>query len=266
MKLKLRLIIWFIVISILLITIFYKKRNVENFSYNDTKLIKTLCQTYHTKSKIPQKVYDNIKKYLPGFKHIIFDDNECLDFLKNFDKKYQDKLNKKSTENIFKKLKINAHKADLFRYCYLYENGGLYADIKTEFIKPVESFIKNPDYLYISFCLKKKTDEYKCIYQGVIYSKPKSEILFEQIKYILDNYNSDNYLIYVNYFYEYLSNNSKTKLKPELNIINNENVYIFIENSYPIEKCKKYDRYGYCSFIDDKNINIIKTRFNEYPW
>ena len=32
------------------------------------------------------------------------------------------------------------------------------------------------------------------------------------------------------------------------------------------KKCKKKDRYGVCSNIYDKGENIIKTRYDDYPW
>ena len=53
-----------------------------------------IYQTYKNKDLIPQKVYDNIKKYAPEYKHIIYDDNECINFIKeNFGDELVDLFN-----------------------------------------------------------------------------------------------------------------------------------------------------------------------------
>ena len=44
---------------------------------------KIIYQTYGVKSKVPNKVYDNILEYVPEYEHIIYDDNKCIKFLKN---------------------------------------------------------------------------------------------------------------------------------------------------------------------------------------
>ena len=73
--------------------------------------------------------------------------------------------------DVFKQLN-GPHKADLFRYCYLYINGGLYLDIKIELIKPLSEIFKNPNILYIPIC-----ESGKCIFQAVI-SSPKKILYF----------------------------------------------------------------------------------------
>ena len=116
---------------------------------------KVIIQTYHDKSKIPQKVYENIKKYAPNYKHIVFDDSQCIKFLKiYYGNKYVEKFNS------FEK---GAHKADLFRYCYLYKFGGIYIDIKTELVKNLDSIIQKNFNFYSVLSKNKNT-----VYQGII--------------------------------------------------------------------------------------------------
>src|SRR5665647_135588 len=134
---------------------------------------KIIFQTYHDKSKIPTKVYDNIKKYAPEYKHVVYDDNEIIQFLsKNFEKKVVDK---------FKEL-TGAHKADLFRYCVLYVYVGIYLDIKTELIGPIDKIFKDQNEIdiYSVLAIKKGT-----VYQGIIATHPKNDFFLSLIDYIL---------------------------------------------------------------------------------
>ena len=48
-----------------------------------------IYQCFHNKKYIPNKVYDNIKKYASKYKHIIYNDDECLEYIKN---NYDDKV------------------------------------------------------------------------------------------------------------------------------------------------------------------------------
>jgi mannosyltransferase OCH1-like enzyme len=80
--------------------------------------------TWHTKD-LPVKMQENVNKLKeinPRFEVIIFDDNDCYNFIKtNFDE---------SVLNAFTNLVPGAYKADLWRLCVLYINGGYYLDIK----------------------------------------------------------------------------------------------------------------------------------------
>ena len=245
------------------INILEKFTNLNNNRKNN-EIIKKLCQTYHSKSKIPKKVFQNIKKFLPDFEHIVFDDNDCLKFMKNFDNKYSKiELNNKSTVESFKIQKINAHKADLFRYCYLYENGGLYADIKTIFIKPIEDLKLKKNIFYSVIDLSGTA-----IYQGVIYSPPKNKIFLDNIKFILDNPNPP-YRTYINYLYESLKKHSiNNNLTPGFNKMKDiPNIYLFQEQNFNKEECEnKLDRYNFCCYITDKKNKIIRTRYSDFPW
>jgi hypothetical protein len=53
----------------------------------NTDIPNKIIRTYHSKNKIPEKVYDNIKEYAPKARPIVFEHNECIDFLKeHFDR------------------------------------------------------------------------------------------------------------------------------------------------------------------------------------
>jgi mannosyltransferase OCH1-like enzyme len=83
-----------------------------------------IYQTWYTKN-LPIKMKENIEKLKranPEFEHYLFDDNDCREFIKDkFDK---DVLMAYDT------LIPGAYKADLWRLCILYVNGGIYIDVK----------------------------------------------------------------------------------------------------------------------------------------
>jgi len=90
-----------------------------------------IYQTWHTKELPPKmrECVERIKKANPEFRHHLYDNDDCREFMKNnFDKDVLD---------AFDRLIPGAYKADLWRYCVLYKNGGVYLDIKFE---PINNF------------------------------------------------------------------------------------------------------------------------------
>ena len=127
-----------------------------------------LFQTWNS-LKLPlhmQKNVELLKSQNPEFKHHLYDDTMCRDFIKqHFD---QEVL------YTFDRICPGAYKADLWRYCVLYIHGGVYLDIKYRCIN--------------GFKLVELTDrEYWVrdrfhynilgIYQALITSKPRNSIL-----------------------------------------------------------------------------------------
>ena len=106
--------------------IVWKLNNNHMEGMKETKPVIPLhiYQTWHTK-KLPPKMrecVDKLKKDNPEFEHHLYDDKMCKEFIKkNFDKEVLESFNK---------LKPGAYKADLWRYCIMYINGGIYLDIK----------------------------------------------------------------------------------------------------------------------------------------
>ena len=234
-----------------------------------TKIPKILVQTYGDKSKIPEKVYKNIKEFAKGYKHEIFDDNECYNFiLQNYDKK---------TANKFKTLKVPAHKADLFRYCYLYKHGGVYMDIKTELIKQLDEIFTDEKNLYTVMSIQRGT-----IYNGIIATGPGRSIFYDLIKFMVDGPNDPFYLSNCAEFYNLLEELYDSNLTPG---INENNLYLFdevcitnanatrhggkdhsVEYKY-VNRCHDgLDRYKKCCHIHDKGKAIIKSRYSDFPW
>ncbi len=250
------------IIKILIITIFliilklfhnYKNKKENFYDYYNNKIPKIIISTYHNKNMIPNKVYRNIKKYAPNYKHIIYDDNDIVMFLKKY-------YNPKILETFYK---LNgAHKADLFRYCYLYKFGGIYLDIKTELIQNIDTiFNKKNINLYTVFSMFPGT-----IYQGIIAAVPNMLIFEDLIKFMVQIKKPVRpYFAFTYDFYRKL----KIYCFQNLNRgYNNKNVYLFYEKCTrnPFDCKDGLDRYNKCCYVYDNNLKIIKTRYSDYPW
>jgi mannosyltransferase OCH1-like enzyme len=85
-----------------------------------------IYQTWCTKQLPPlmARCVHRLKSNNPRFTHHLYDDNDCREFIKN---NFQEDV-----LNTFDKLVPGAYRADLWRYCMLYERGGIYLDIKYE--------------------------------------------------------------------------------------------------------------------------------------
>ena len=129
---------------------------------------------------------DMIKKTNPEFKHHLYNDNQCYSFIKqNFDKEVAD---------AFLALEPGAYKADLWRYCILYINGGIYIDIKfipVNNFKLIELVNTNTNH-YVLELLDENTRQF-CLYNGFIVSNAKNPILLQCINQIVDNVKNNYY-------------------------------------------------------------------------
>ena len=242
---------------IIVLCIKYLKFNISKTIIKSEQeyIPREIIQTYFDKSKIPDKVYQNIRHFAKNYKHFVFDDSDCYKFIsKYFGVDYAKKFNS---------LYIGAHKADFFRYCYLYIKGGIYLDIKTELIKPLGHIIKNHKCYTV---LSKNKGQ---IYQGIIASYPSNDIFLRLLDYIMkkDMVTLD-YHAFTKDFYSAL----KTKYKQEPKEGVNGDWYIFQEKCFSKFDSKSslcsdgVDRYGLCCFVYDFNKPIIKTRYADYPW
>lgn len=229
----------------------------KNININNKTIPKIIYQTYSNKNKVPSIVFENIKKYADSYDYHFYNDDDCKTFLKTY---FQPKI-----LNKFNSMKKGAHKADLFRYCILYLYGGYYIDIKSILIKPLNKiFNKNCGFYSVM--------SYKSIYQGIIASYPKNDMLKRSINFILETSNEeiDNlYSIFIQFLYhDILKSSISNKVKEgESELKNSDKIYLFKEECCD-KKCpdKPRDRYGRYCVIKDKEEVIFETRFTSFPW
>lgn len=145
-----------------------------------------LCiyQTWHNKI-LPTKMQEcvnNLKRVNNEFNYFLYDDDECRNFIKdNFDS---------NVLNAYDKLLPGAYKADLWRYCILYLNGGVYLDIKFE---PVDNFKLINLYYKNQYVRDRPRESKNGIYNAFIISEPKTKILLDSINKVVDNVNNNYY-------------------------------------------------------------------------
>jgi hypothetical protein len=169
---------------------------------------KVIVQTHWYKH--PQYVIDMIKEKSVGWEYKHFIDDEIIEFIK--DNPIEDFNN---SIEIYNSIKVPQHKADFFRYYYLYLNGGVYMDCDTMLQTDINQIVKNLDF----FSVISDENNKNCIFNGFIGTIPKHPIIHQALKHIYDNYNTDNYLLYciqlksIIDFYIYYNPLKKDKIK-----------------------------------------------------
>ena len=176
-----------IIIAILLIIIGYSiykyvysyREHLENMSVIPLKIY----EMWHTKDLPPkmQECVDKIKRENPEFEYNLCDVKDCRELIeKNFDK---------DVLETYDKLVPLAYKCDLWRYCTLYVNGGIYLDIK---FSPINNF-KFISLTYKEHYAKDFENSGRGVVNGFIVSKPKNPKLLNAIKGIVENVKNNFY-------------------------------------------------------------------------
>lgn len=146
------------------------------------KIPKTIIQT-NEKKLIPEgmnRANLSIIEMNPEYSYIYMDDKEASEFIKkNFNHRVL---------NAYIKIKPGAYKADLFRYCWLYKNGGVYIDTGfvaraplREFIDPNDEFVSSED------------DGHSWIYNAFMACVPGHLFMKEAIDDIVQNVEAEYY-------------------------------------------------------------------------
>ena len=145
------------------------------------KIPKKIYQTYIT-NRIPEEmkeVSDNWRDMNPDYEYYYYTDKDCREFLsKNFDV---------SVLDAYDTLKPGAYKADLWRYCILYINGGVYVDMGLVAKHPLKDFISEEDEFV---CARDRPKSKINLYNAFIASIPKNPILKIAIEMCLKNINN----------------------------------------------------------------------------
>lgn len=177
-----------------------------------------------TKPKI-QKAINSWRRFCPEFEYYFYTDELCDKFMRdNFDHK---------TYNIYINLPLPVMKADLWRYCVIYINGGIYADTDTICLSNPNLFINNS-----LLTIAPENNLHLC--QWTFSAPPKSSILktiidlcIERLTENIDysNYNFIHHLtgpgLFTDGIEKYLNDNN-------YNTYDNKNLYSIY--SYPFMK------------------------------
>ena len=142
-----------------------------------------IYQTWYTKDlpEILQTTVNTLKEQNPEFEFYLYDDNDCREFIQtHFDH---------TVVEAFDKLIPGAYKADLFRYCILFIQGGIYIDIKYYGIHGFK-FISLIDKEYLVTDIKSSGEG---IYNALMICKPRNPFLEKAIEKIVENVSNKYY-------------------------------------------------------------------------
>jgi mannosyltransferase OCH1-like enzyme len=152
-----------------------------NINKNNNNKQLSIYQSFQSKNvsyNIKSVIYENIEMN-PEYNYYLYDDYDCRNFIyNNFDLKVL---------HAFDKLIPGAYKSDLWRYCILYINGGVYIDIKFKIIKPLHTYVKKNTIIFVKDLLGDN------VYNAVMIAPPKVELFKHAINEIVNNVNNNYY-------------------------------------------------------------------------
>ncbi len=125
--------------------------------------------------KIHPRTLENVNKWVAlnpelAITRNIVSDNDAIEILSNFDKKY----NQKATY-FFRNEPDGRFKSDLLRLVLLFKFGGMYIDIDQEPLVPIKDFLDLND---VDFCIGASSPRmYVC--NGIIYAKEKHNMIIK---------------------------------------------------------------------------------------
>jgi Glycosyltransferase sugar-binding region containing DXD motif len=145
---------------------------------------RVIMQTHYDLGSVPSKVAQQFEKLAAGFERKLYEDAAAADFIR---KHYTEDM-----ARVFESFTTGAFKADFFRYCYLYIEGGIYLDIKTELVLPLQLIYDKlrANGTSMATCLTDFTPiaphswTWPCTYQGIIFARPKHPIFLECLAYM----------------------------------------------------------------------------------
>ena len=145
---------------------------------------KIIVQTSYSK-KPEEHVLDKFKSLTGAdWEYFYYSDSGALEYLRlNAVDEFPDIVKKYSS------IRTGAHRADLFRYYYLYKNGGVYIDSDAMLLQDINYLVDNYDFFTV------EDQEGKC-FNGLIGSSPSNPIikkaledaLSTDLKELLENY------------------------------------------------------------------------------
>ena len=147
--------------------------------YNEQNIPKTIIQTSYSRNIENILHYNSILTYIelnPEYEYKFFDNNDSRLFIKNNFDEY--------ILIAYDLVIPGAFKADFFRYCFLYINGGCYFDCKSILRIPLRNIINQDD----TFLLCKDIGE--GYFNAIILSVPKNKLLLETINMCVENINN----------------------------------------------------------------------------
>jgi len=165
-----------------------------------------------------------IKNLCKDWTYIHFTDEDIIRFFKNnFLEEFPNIIQK------FNSIKNGAHKADLFRYYFIYIKGGVFLDSDAMLQKNIDEIVNDYDFFSVEsthYCPS-------CIFQGFIGAKPGNKIIYEALCHAynvnIHELNND-YLLICRTLFNILKKKWNYKIKIYKEIYGSDEVAITIDD------------------------------------
>lgn len=224
--------------------------------------------SWTTRDAVPQKVWDNLAKFVGnGFELRFYSNQDCSTFMNDFDT--TGKIGR-----LYAAIKKGAHKADAFRYAVLYKMGGVWLDIKTVLMQPIETFLD----LTVPFTTV-LTPISRLVYQGILACAPKMALMAQCLADSLalgTELHGRNYLTNLRFLTRVLARqlsarygatHGSKQLRIGRNLGMRFDFDLLVERVSIATSHENRDRYGFDSNIYDADgRHVVKTRYNDFPW
>ena len=146
---------------------------------------KVILQT--AKTPLPQYVVDMFLKQCPNFEYKFYDDEGILQYFR------ENPLPEfPNIEAVFHSFRDGAHKSDLFRYYFLYVEGGFYIDSDAMVYDNLEDHANEYQFISVNSSVFPNT-----IFQGILGAEPKNQIIYKALQTV---YNIDPNLLNRDYY------------------------------------------------------------------
>lgn len=133
---------------------------------------KILMQTHRfPKNKNIEKI---ILNFCPDWKYEYFTDDNIKEYCTNNPSEEFPKI-----IDVFNNFKAGGHKSQIFRYYYLYINGGVFLDSDAMIEMNLDNVVKNFDFVSVKSHILRK----KLIFDGFMCASPKHPITYEILKF-----------------------------------------------------------------------------------
>lgn len=219
----------------------------------------TVVQSWKRRDAVPVRVFEDVSRFAPEYEHVFFDDSDCVSFMQTY---YP------SLMAVYTRLASSAHKADLFRYCYLFRFGGVWLDIKVVLKKPLNEIFVPRDRIYTARSFALMRSKPTC-HQAILASPPGSAFMRDMISSFLllePSIERVGYLGFCRQMYVYLERNYPGIKVGTTHSEGLPSLTLFEE--FDVKPCPtSTDRYGYCPYIRDANGSILfKGRDPAFPY
>lgn len=204
-----------------------------------------IIQTYKSWDVIPEYHKKQIQEHTSGYRYEFFDDKRAKEFLKeHYGDMYVDAFDGMR----------GAHKADLFRYCYLYLKGGIYLDIKTVIKKHVKDIFTEKEKMYT--CLSITGPFGGRVHQGILAVPPGHPMMKACVEHAISSYEKYGRNILYVALCRFLYHRLKDDIKMELTAKSYKHYVLFSEQS--TNYCSTRDQYGFCKLkIVNENKDLL---------